>query len=168
MASVYRMNNCYNATNCKPLNWPRDLVLICDVKDSFNTTYDQPGTVLWEMDLVLLHPAQTHFYAMLCPKSPIPRQIDPVPMHFVINSFNTDLKEIIVPFDANPVLEWLSPLDPREKHRAIGINRVAGVGDWLLLTTQFTWWSGDFRGTAVPVLFCYGDPGVGKTYLRYG
>ena len=68
---------------------------------------------------------------------------------------------------ADPVLEWLSPLDPRARHRALSINRVAGVGDWLFLTNKFTQWSGNFERSAMPVLFCYGDPGVGKTYLRY-
>jgi len=66
------------------------------------------------------------------------------------------------------VLEWLSPLEPREKHQTIGMDRVAGVGDWLLLTDQFTQWSQSRDGSAKPVLFCYGNPGAGKTYLRYG
>ena len=70
--------------------------------------------------------------------------------------------------DKKPILEWLSPLEPRERQRAIGIDRVAGVGDWLLLTNQFTQWNeGGRNGTAKPILFCYGDPGAGKTYLRY-
>ena len=64
------------------------------------------------------------------------------------------------------VLEWLSPLEPRERHQAIGMGRVAGVGDWLLLTKKFTRWSRS--RSAKPVLFCYGEPGAGKTYLRYG
>ena len=66
------------------------------------------------------------------------------------------------------ILEWHSPLEPRKRHWAIGIDRVAGVGDWLLLTNQFTQWNEGRNGTSKPVLFCYGDPGVGKTYLRYG
>ena len=66
------------------------------------------------------------------------------------------------------VLEWLSPLEPRERHQAIGMDRVAGVGDWLLHTSEYTQWSQSGDGGANPVLFCYGDPGAGKTYLRYG
>ena len=66
------------------------------------------------------------------------------------------------------VLEWLSPLEPRERHQAIGIDRMPGVGDWLFLTNEFTQWNQSGDGSAKPVLFCYGDPGVGKTYLRYG
>jgi len=65
------------------------------------------------------------------------------------------------------VLEWLSPLEPRERHQAIGMDRIPGVGDWLLDTNEFTRWNRSVDGTANPVLFCYGDPGVGKTYLRY-
>jgi len=66
------------------------------------------------------------------------------------------------------VLEWLSPLEPRERHQAIGMNRMPGVGDWLLIINEFTQWKEGGDGAAKPVLFCYGDPGVGKTYLRYG
>jgi len=84
----------------------------------------------------------------------------------VSGSFNNYFHPSIT--DTNPVLNWLSPLEPRERHQAIGNDRVAGVGDWLLLTNQFTQWSKGHEGTAKPVLFCYGDPGVGKTYLRYG
>ena len=65
------------------------------------------------------------------------------------------------------VLEWLSPLEPRERHQDIGMGRAVGVGDWLLFTNEFTQWSQSDDGSAKPVLFCYGDPGVGKTYLRF-
>jgi len=65
------------------------------------------------------------------------------------------------------ILEWLSPLEPRERHQAIGMDRMPGVGDWLLNTYEFRRWNQGDDGTANPVLFCYGDPGVGKTYLRY-
>ena len=76
--------------------------------------------------------------------------------------------DISVADEKRAILDWLSPLEPREKHQAIGMDRVAGVGDWLLLTNEFTQWSQSDDGSAKPVLFCYGDPGVGKTYLRYG
>ena len=65
------------------------------------------------------------------------------------------------------VLEWLSPLEPHERHQAIGMDRMPGVGDWLLNTNEFTQWNQGGERDAKPMLFCYGDPGVGKTYLRY-
>ena len=76
--------------------------------------------------------------------------------------------DISVTDEKRTVLEWLSPLEPRERHQTIGMDRTPGVGDWLLLTNEFTQWSQAGDGAAKPVLFCYGDPGVGKTYLRYG
>ena len=76
--------------------------------------------------------------------------------------------DISVADEKRAVLEWLSPLEPRERHQAIGMDRVDGVGDWLLVTSEFVRWSEGCGGTASPVLLCYGDPGVGKTYLRYG
>jgi len=65
------------------------------------------------------------------------------------------------------LLEWLSPLEPRERHQAIRVSRMAGVGEWLFLTSEFARWNKNSDGTASPILFCYGDPGVGKTHLRY-
>jgi len=64
------------------------------------------------------------------------------------------------------ILEWLSPLVPLERHQAIRKSRVDGIGDWLLRTNEFEKWHTGEDHTAHPVLFCYGDPGVGKTYLR--
>ena len=71
--------------------------------------------------------------------------------------------DISVADEKRAVLEWLSPLEPGERHQAIGRDRMPGVGDWLLLAGEFTQWSQGGDGTAKPVLFCYGDPGVGKT-----
>ena len=65
------------------------------------------------------------------------------------------------------ILEWLSPLALRERHQSIREGRVDGVGDWLLRTNEFEKWCTGEDLTVHPVFFCYGDPGVGKTYLRY-
>ena len=64
------------------------------------------------------------------------------------------------------ILEWLSPLAPRERHRAVSEDRMDGVGDWLLRTSEFAKWHTSDDQATHPMLFCYGDPGVGKTYLR--
>ena len=42
-----------------------------------------------------------------------------------------------------------------------------GVGDWVLRTEEFVNWHTGEDGAVSPVLFCYGDPGVGKTHIRY-
>ena len=80
------------------------------------------------------------------------------------NAWNSS--EILVSDEKRQILEWLSPLAPRERHQAIREARVDGVGDWLLRTNEFGKWHTGEDQTAHPVLFCYGDPGVGKTYLR--
>jgi len=87
----------------------------------------------------------------------------------VTDSYKTVLNncEISIANEKHVLLEWLSPLEPRERHQAIGVGRVARVGEWLLLTSEFTRWNENRDGTVSPVLLCYGDPGVGKTYLRY-
>ena len=54
------------------------------------------------------------------------------------------------------------------QHADIQEGRVNGVGEWLMQTEEFRRWSGfeDKSGGHEAVLFCYGGPGVGKTFIR--
>jgi len=66
------------------------------------------------------------------------------------------------------LLSWLSPLEPKLRHRDIQECRVDNVGEWLMQTEEFRSWhdlSGKGEGDSA-VLFCYGNPGVGKTFIR--
>ena len=65
------------------------------------------------------------------------------------------------------MLAWLSPLEPRVRHRGIGARRIDTIGAWLLETEEFKRWHKGSRGDAsyLPTLFCDGDPGVGKSYI---
>ena len=56
--------------------------------------------------------------------------------------------------------------DVRGKHQDVRTDRLDGVGNWLLETKEFREWRSKEGGADKAVLFCYGDPGVGKTYLR--
>ena len=67
--------------------------------------------------------------------------------------------------DAQIIL-WLSPLEPKNRHQGVRTGRFEGVGDWLLETSEFREWRGGKGGADKAVLFCSGNPGVGKTYLR--
>ncbi|RPA97507.1 hypothetical protein L873DRAFT_1690624, partial [Choiromyces venosus 120613-1] len=81
----------------------------------------------------------------------------------VSNSYNTvnTMRE-----DENRlILEWLSPLEPQQRHHSIRTDRLDSVGSWLLETSDFRKWSNREVGGTQSVLFCYGNPGVGKTYL---
>ena len=64
------------------------------------------------------------------------------------------------------IMRWLSPLEPNKRHQGVRNDRFDGVGDWLLETIQFREWKGGEGGADKAVLFCSGNPGVGKTYLR--
>ena len=64
------------------------------------------------------------------------------------------------------VMRWLSPLEPNNRHQSVRNERFDGVGDWLLETSEFREWRGGEGGADKAVLFCSGNPGVGKTYLR--
>ena len=74
--------------------------------------------------------------------------------------------EISVSDEKRQILEWLSPMAPRERHRAVREGRVDAVGNRFLHTSEFDKWHTSAGQAANPVLFYYGDPGVGKTYLR--
>jgi len=84
-----------------------------------------------------------------------------------INSFNT-----IVTFtteiddERRQIQQWLSPLEPQLRHQGVRTDRLDGVGNWVLETGEFRNWRDTEDGCVEPVLFCYGNPGVGKTYVR--
>jgi len=89
---------------------------------------------------------------------------------FNINSFNTISNNFYFTAadDKSQILAWFSPLEPRVRHQDICNQRVGGIGSWLLETKEFENWCGGSGGKGVSdhALFCYGDPGVGKSYIR--
>ena len=82
-----------------------------------------------------------------------------------INSLNT-INNFTV--DRSDILAWLSPLNPKLRHQTIRDSREGNVGKWLLRTEEFRNWQAGSGGNKSDnaVLFCYGDPGVGKTCIR--
>ena len=91
-----------------------------------------------------------------------------------INSFNTkisfnNVSNNYTATDEKPeILAWISPLESQRRHHDVRARRVGGVGDWLLQTDEYREWFGGIRGgkSVNSALFCYGGPGVGKTYIR--
>jgi len=83
------------------------------------------------------------------------------------NSFNVQ-NNYVVSDDRSQLLTWLSPLEPRLRHRDLQGRRIDNVGEWLLQTEEFrTWYERSEEGEGdKAVLFCYGGPGVGKTFIR--
>ena len=79
------------------------------------------------------------------------------------DSFNTNIYNSDE--DAK-IMRWLSPLEPENRHHTVRADRFEGVGNWLLGTSEFQEWRGGEGGADKAVLFCFGDPGVGKTHLR--
>jgi len=84
------------------------------------------------------------------------------------HSFNTNNTNITVADDRAEILTWLSPLEPRLRHSDLESRRVRNVGDWVLQTEEFRNWKSrsDQGGSQKATLFCSGNPGVGKTYIR--
>ena len=94
-----------------------------------------------------------------------------LPFSNIINSLNTAISvwsNCTITDDRSQILTWLSPLEPRLQHQDIQNRRVEGVGEWLLQTEEFRSWHACNEGGEYDnaVLFCYGNPGVGKTYIR--
>ena len=83
------------------------------------------------------------------------------------NSFNA-LNNIPMADERAEILAWLSPLDPRAQHKKLQSRRVDTIGDWFLETEEFgSWYDGSGNGRSDnAALFCSGDSGVGKTFIR--
>ena len=80
-----------------------------------------------------------------------------------IGSYNTTIYNA----DENAqIMRWLSPLEPKIRHQGVREERFDGVGDWVLETSEFREWRRGEGGADKAVLFCSGNPGVGKTFLR--
>jgi len=77
------------------------------------------------------------------------------------DSFNTYMSD-----EDGKIMRWLSPLEPNHRHQSVRTDRFDGLGDWLLERSEFQEWRGSESGADKAVLFCSGNPGVGKTYLR--
>jgi len=84
-----------------------------------------------------------------------------------INSLNTTVN-ITAADERSNIPSWLSPLEPKLRHKDIQESRVENIGEWVLETEEFrSWYASSGRsGSDNAVLFCYGDPGVGKTFIR--
>jgi len=86
------------------------------------------------------------------------------------NSFNiVNTFYYTTPDDRSEILAWLSPLEPRVRHRDIGARRIDSIGAWVLETEEFRHWHNGGRKDESyhPALFCEGNPGVGKSYIMY-
>ena len=83
------------------------------------------------------------------------------------NPFDACNSDIITDSQSR-LLTWLSPLNPGLRHWEIQERRVNEVGEWLLETEEFRRWHASSEGGRGEnaVLFCYGHPGVGKTFIR--
>ena len=69
--------------------------------------------------------------------------------------------------EGSKIQAWLSPLDP-VRHQNIRSQRMDSVGSWLLEAEEFrSWCSGGGGGDESDrgILFCEGNPGVGKSYI---
>ena len=82
------------------------------------------------------------------------------------NSFNTIVNLAPEIDERHQILQWLSPLESQRRHQSMQIERLDSVGNWVLETSEFRKWCETEDGRVEQVLFCYGNPGVGKTFVR--
>jgi len=81
-------------------------------------------------------------------------------------NIDNSLNNFYISDEDAPIMRWLSPLEPSNRHQCVRTERYDGVGNWLLETSEFREWRYSEGGADSGVLFCSGNPGVGKTYLR--
>ncbi|KAI9802247.1 MAG: hypothetical protein M1825_002968 [Sarcosagium campestre] len=62
------------------------------------------------------------------------------------------------------ILDWLSRVDFKNKQDDIASKRHCGTGSWLLESGAFVNWY-DGSASSGNILWCPGDPGVGKTFI---
>ena len=84
------------------------------------------------------------------------------------DSFNKVWNNCTIADEDSEILAWLSLLEPQTRHYDVRARRVGEVGGWLLETEEYRNWFSGLRGDGYngSALFCYGGPGVGKTYIR--
>ena len=83
----------------------------------------------------------------------------------ITDSYNT-ITNITYGDERAKLLDWLSPLQPRVRHNDVRDRRQDGIGEWFLQTDEFLRWRDGEGELDKATLFCSGNPGVGKTFLR--
>ncbi|OJJ43204.1 hypothetical protein ASPZODRAFT_1172448 [Penicilliopsis zonata CBS 506.65] len=63
--------------------------------------------------------------------------------------------------EQNKVLDWLSPIDVSERHRAARAKHEPTTGDWLVESTEMKMW----LANSMEFMWIHGIPGAGKTVL---
>ena len=62
-------------------------------------------------------------------------------------------------------LEWLSPIDPSERHDEIKSARLSGTCEWIRTDVEFQRWVKTTPSDNNHDVICWvGDPGQGKTF----
>ena len=82
--------------------------------------------------------------------------------HMELKALRKDQSEWLQSETTRDILNWLSPLEYRNKQRDIASKRHEGTGTWFLVSEIFTAW---LSGSADSVLWCPGEPGAGKTVI---
>ena len=84
----------------------------------------------------------------------------------VSNSYNNTIN-VGANEESLRIQAWLSPLEPYARHQEVRNRRLDGVGEWVLQKNEFESWRKGQDSTVNSTILCYGDQGVGKTYMRY-
>jgi len=74
-----------------------------------------------------------------------------------INSFNVVNVNTVISDEEDKIREWLSPLKPHQRHQGVRADRLDGVGDLFLETSEF---GNGVTGIANLLSECYFVPGA--------
>jgi len=71
-----------------------------------------------------------------------------------IGCFNT-VNNVTAADERSNILAWLSPLEPRLRHKDIQDRRVENVGEWVLETEEFKSWYASSGEMDLIMQFCF-------------
>ncbi|KAI5790902.1 hypothetical protein FPQ18DRAFT_260493 [Pyronema domesticum] len=64
------------------------------------------------------------------------------------------------------MLQWISPLNPQQRHQDIKSERLEGTGGWFLENPDFQkWCNSQNEESSMSIFACYGIPGAGKSII---
>ena len=66
------------------------------------------------------------------------------------------------------IIQWVSSLEPQERHEGVQTDRLDSVGNWVLETNEFKKWCCAEDDWVELVLFCYGKSGGGENVSQVG
>ncbi|KAI5819859.1 hypothetical protein BZA77DRAFT_274893 [Pyronema omphalodes] len=67
--------------------------------------------------------------------------------------------------ELDKLMHWMSPIEPRVRHKEMAQRRLKNTGDWFIEMADFQNWKGASDCPGGQIFGCYGKPGAGKSII---